>query len=45
MLVRPTTDVDPGSEPDTDNTSGDDETRHRASPHYQIHTTVSPEVY
>ena len=34
MLVRPTTDVDPGSEPDTDNTSSD-KTR-RDTEHHRI---------
>jgi hypothetical protein len=35
MLVRPTTDVDPGSEPDTDNNSSDDKTR-RDTEHHRI---------
>ena len=35
LLVRPTTDVDPGSEPDTDNNSSDDETR-RDTEHHRI---------
>ena len=35
LLVRPTTDVDPGSEPDANNNSIDDETR-RDTEHHRV---------